>query len=224
MSHITPGPVAAYLDGLLRLPHPVLATIADEGRAGNVPIVDAATGALLHALVRATGARRVLEVGTAIGCSAVWMATALPADGMLISLERDPSRAEAARRHLAAAGLDQRVTVMVGEAARCLHKLAGPFDLVFQDGDKTQYLPMLEPLAGLLAPRGTLVTDNVLWDGEVVPGFVAAPARRREDTEAIADYSRRLAADPRFFTTFLPVGDGIAIATRLAAPGRADDE
>lgn len=224
MSHITPGPVAAYLDGLQRLPHPVLATIADEGRAEGIPIVEAATGALLHALVRATGARRVLEVGTAIGYSTVWMATALPHDGMLISLERDAARADVARQHVAAAGLDDRVSVMVGDAARYLHKLAGPFDLIFQDADKTQYLPMLERLAGLLAPGGTLVTDNVLWDGEVVPGFVATPARRREDTEAIADYSRVLAADPRFFTTFLPVGDGVAVATRLAAQGSSDDE
>jgi predicted O-methyltransferase YrrM len=224
MSHITPRPVADYLGALHRLPHPVLERIATDGHAMHLPIVDAATGALLHALVHATGARRVLEIGTAIGYSTLWMATALPAGGALISLERDATRAEAARRFAADAGVDDRVNVMVGEAARVLHKIAGPFDLIFQDGDKAQYLPMLDRLVALLGPRGILVTDNILWDGEVVPGYVATPSRRPEDTAAIAEYSRALAADPRLFTTFLPVGDGVAVSTRLPEEGRPHDE
>ena len=166
---MTPPAVAAYLDGLTRLPHPVLARIRAAGVEAGVPIVDALTGALLHGLTRTLGATRVLEIGTAIGYSTVWMATALPPTGLLVSLERDQARATAARGYLAEAGLDDRVNVIVGEADRYLHKVAGPFDLIFQDGDKTQYGPMLDKLAPLLRPGGLLVTDNVLWDGEVVP-------------------------------------------------------
>jgi predicted O-methyltransferase YrrM len=217
MRPLTPPAVAAYLDGLSRLPHPVLARIRTEGLAAGVPIVDPLTGALLHGLTRAIGATKVLEIGTAIGYSTVWMATALPPAGLLVSLERDQARAAAARVYLAKAGLDDRVNVMIGEADRYLHKLAGPFDLIFQDGDKTQYGPMLAKLAPLLRPGGLLVTDNILWDGEVVPGFTDKPHKNTTDTAAIAAYNAALAADPRFTTSWLPVGDGVAIAIKVGA-------
>ncbi len=211
---MTPPAVAAYLDGLTRLPHPVLARIRAAGVEAGVPIVDALTGALLHGLTRTLGATRVLEIGTAIGYSTVWMATALPPTGLLVSLERDQARATAARGYLAEAGLDDRVNVIVGEADRYLHKVAGPFDLIFQDGDKTQYGPMLDKLAPLLRPGGLLVTDNVLWDGEVVPGFTDTPHKHATDTAAIAAHNAQLAGDPRFTTSWLPVGDGVAMAIR----------
>ena len=216
---LTPPAVAAYLVSLSAAPHPVLARILDEGRANGIPVVDPLTGALLHALVRATAATRVLEIGTAIGYSTVWMAAALPSTGLLVTLERDPVRATTARAYLAEAGVDDRVTVVVGDADRYLHKLAGPFDLVFQDGDKGGYEPMLDRLVTLLRPGGVLVTDNVLWDGEVVPGFVTPPRRKPEDTAAIAAYNTRLAADPRLTVSWLPVGDGVALAIKKAASG-----
>ncbi len=214
MSALTPPPVAAYLAGLTRASHPVLDRIRDEGRAAGVPIVDPLTGALLHALTRSSGATRVLEIGTAIGYSTIWMATALPATGLLVTLERDHARATTARGYIREAGVDDRVNVMIGDAERYLHKLAGPFDLIFQDGDKTQYGPVLDALVRLLRPGGLLVTDNVLWSGEVVPGFVAVPREPAADTAAIAAYNERLAADPRLSTTWLPVGDGVAIAIK----------
>jgi predicted O-methyltransferase YrrM len=215
MSQITPALVLDYLGELRRLPHPELEIVAAEGRAQNLPIVDPQTGALLHLQTRVSGARRVLEIGTAIGYSGLWIATALPADGMLITLERDEARASAARGHFAAAGLADRVSVMIGDASRYLHKIAGPFDLVFQDGDKAQYEPMLPRLLDLLRPGGLLLTDNVLWSGEVVPGLVTPPQRDPKDTAAIAAYNKRLAADARSYTTFLPVGDGVAMTVKL---------
>lgn len=110
---MTPSPIAAYLQDLTRLPHPVLGRIHADGREAGVPIVDPLTGALLHGLTRAVAAAKVLEIGTAIGCSTVWMATALPATGLLVSLERDHARATTARAYLAEAGLDDRVNVMI---------------------------------------------------------------------------------------------------------------
>lgn len=215
MSQITPPLVLDYLAGLRGRPHPELEIVAAEGRGLNLPIVDPQTGALLHVQTRASGARRVLEIGTAIGYSGLWIATALPPDGMLVTIERDEARASAARGHFAAAGVADRVSVMIGDASRYLHKIAGPFDLVFQDGDKAQYEPMLPRLLDLLRPGGMLVTDNVLWSGEVVPGLVVPPQRNPEDTAAIAAYNMRLAADERSYTTFLPVGDGVALTVKL---------
>ena len=214
MSRLTAPPVAAYLAGLTRAPHPVLDRIRDEGHASGVAVVDPLTGAFLHAMTRVIGATRVLEIGTAIGYSTVWMATALPATGLLVTLERDHARATTARGYIRDAGVDDRVNVMIGEADRYLHKLAGPFDLIFQDGDKALYGPMLDALVALLRPGGLLVTDNVLWGGEVVPGYIEAPRERTDDTVAIAAYNEQLAADPRLSTTWLPVGDGVAMAIR----------
>lgn len=216
MSQITPAAIVDYTAALGRHAHPQIASVEAEGRAGHVPIVSRATGELLHTLVRAMQATRVLEIGTAIGCSGLWMATALPESGMLITLERDETRAARARGHFAAAGVDRQVSVMIGDAARYLHKIAGPFDLIFQDGDKAQYGPMLDRLIDLLRPAGLLVTDNVLWSGDVVPGFVQEPIHDAASIAAIAAYNRALADHPRLRTTFLPVGDGVALSCRTA--------
>ena len=102
-----------------------------------------------------------------------------------------------------------------------LAKVAGPFDLIFQDGDKAFYEPALNRLVELLRPGGLLVTDNVLWDGEVVPGFVVPPRRDREDTRAIAAYNERLNMHPQLMTVTLPLRDGVAISLKTPAESRA---
>ncbi len=217
MAQLTPAPVQDYLAGLRRDPHPRLARIAAEGRAEGLPLVYPDTGALLHTLARSCGARRILEIGTAIGYSSLWLASALPEDGLMISMEMDPARASRARDHLAAAGFGERFNVMVGDATRFLHKVSGPFDLIFQDSDKQLYGPMLDRLITLLRPGGLLVTDNTLWSGEVVPGFVAVPEKKATDTVAIAAYNTRLAADSRLYTTLVQVGDGVSVSVRVDA-------
>lgn len=215
MANLTPQPVADYLAGLRRDPHERLGLIEREGRGEGLPLVYPDTGALLHTLARSCAARRILEIGTAIGYSTLWLATALPADGALITMEYDAARAARAREHFAAAGYADRVSVIVGEATRFLHKVAGPFDLIFQDGDKRLYEPMLDRLVGLLRPGGLLVADNMLWNGEVIPGYVAGKKYSDEDTAAIVSFSRRLASDPRMYTSFLQVGDGVSVSVKL---------
>ena len=216
MANITPQPVTDYLAGLRRDPHERLAVIDREGRGDGLPLVYPDTGALLHTLARACGATRILEIGTAIGYSALWMATAQPADGALITMEYDAARAARAREHFAAAGYEDRISVMIGDATRFLHKVAGPFDLIFQDSDKQLYEPMLERLIGLLRPGGLLVADNVLWNGEVIPGYVAQKKYSEADTAAIVSFSRKIANDSRLYTSFLQVGDGVSVSVKLS--------
>jgi predicted O-methyltransferase YrrM len=220
MRQVVPPPVARYLAGLHPPVDPLLDAIRAEGLAAGLPLVEPDTARLLRSLVVATGARRILEVGTAIGYSALWMAQAMPDGGMLISMELDPARAKTARSNFERAGLAGRLSVIVGDASRFLHKVAGPGDLIFQDGDKRAYEPMLPALVERLRPGGVLVTDNVLWDGEVVEGYIASPRHDAADTSAIRAYSRRLASEPGLLTTFAAVGDGIAISVKLA--GRPD--
>ena len=221
--HIVAPEIERYLASLDPV-DPLLARVAAEGADLDLPIIDTTVGRFLEAMVLATGARRVLEIGTANGYSALWLARSLPANGPLISIEIDPGRAAIARGHIEEAGLTDRVSVMVGDAARTVHEVEGPFDLIFNDGDKLHYGPLLDRLLELLRPGGVLITDNVLWDGEVVPGLVTPPRRSPDETAAIAAYNRRLAADPRLVTSFLPVRDGVAMSVRTRAPdGGADD-
>ena len=214
MGQIVPDLVERYLSGLNRLADPVLCDIARYGAEHDLPLIDAEVGGLLRVLATAVGAGRVLELGTAVGYSGIWLAGALPPGGMLLTMELDPERARIARENFARAGLADRVSVIVGDAQRMLAKVAGPFDIIFQDGDKQLYVPMLDRLVELLRPRGLLITDNVLWDGEVVPGFVAQPKRNAEDTRAIAEYNRLLSGHPQLMTSIIPLRDGVAISVK----------
>jgi predicted O-methyltransferase YrrM len=214
MGRIVPDLVEQYLAQLNCQSDPVLDAIACSGAERHLPLVDAEVGALLRVMAAAAGATRMLEIGTAIGYSSIWLAGALPPDGTLFTMERDPDRAREARENIARAGLTDRVMVMVGDAQLLIAKVAGPFDLIFQDGDKRLYGPMLDRLVDLLRPGGLLITDNVLWDGEVVPGFTGAPARNADDTRAIADYNVRINAHPRLRTATVPLRDGVAIAVK----------
>lgn len=221
MGQIVPEAVERYLSTLNRLGDPVLEEVARAGEAAQLPLIDAEVGALLRVLATAIGATRILEIGTAIGYSGIWLAGALPTGGMLLTIERDRERARVAREHFARAGLDNRISILIGDAQRMLAKVAGPFDLIFQDGDKAFYEPALNRLVELLRPGGLLVTDNVLWDGEVVPGFVVQPRRDPEDTRAIAAYNERLNTHPQLMTVTLPLRDGIAISLKTTPESRA---
>lgn len=217
MGQIVPDLIERYLGGLNRVNDPLLESIAARGAEQGLPLVDAEVGALLRVLATATGARRILEIGTAIGYSGLWLAGALPPDGMLITIERDPARAAIAKENFQRAGLDSRVSVIVGDAQLKIVKLAGPFDLIFQDGSKVLYGPLLDPLVRLLRPGGLLITDNVLWNGEVVPGYTTAPAHEAEDTRAIAEYNERLNRHPELMTATVPLRDGVALSVKRPA-------
>jgi caffeoyl-CoA O-methyltransferase len=196
----------------------VLESVAAEGAELGLPIIDCTVGRLLETVVLATKAHQVLEIGTANGYSALWLAQSLPPDGRLISFEIDPSRAQLAKDNINEAGLGNRVSVMVGDAALLVHKVAGPFDVIFNDGDKRQYPQLLDRLVALLRPGGALITDNILWNGEVVPGVTMPTNRSADETKAIAAFNRQLAADSRLVTSFLPVRDGVAVSIRKPSP------
>ena len=218
MGQIVPDPVERYLAGLNHLGDPVLEDIARSGTAGDLPIIDAEVGALLRVLATACRATRILEIGTCIGYSGIWLAGALPAGGMLMTMEMDEGRARVARQNFARAGLADRATVIVGDAKLMIAKVSGPFDLIYQDVPKHLYLPLLDRLVALLRPGGLLVTDNVLWNGEVVPGFSVKPSRDAADGRAIAEYNEKLNAHPALMTTTVPLRDGVAIAVKRGSP------
>lgn len=214
MGKVVPDAIEQYLSTLNRWSDQVLDDIAREGERRGLPLVDPEVGALLGVLARSIAARRILEIGTAVGYSGLWLARALPADGVLLTIESDPDRAAEAKRNFERGGVADRANVMIGDAARLIVKVSGPFDLIFQDGDKQLYGPLLDRLVGLLRPGGVLVTDNVLWSGEVVPGYVSSPERDPKTTQAIAAYNERLSAHPQLMTAIVPLRDGLAISVK----------
>jgi predicted O-methyltransferase YrrM len=215
MGVIVPDAIERYLSSLNHLADDVLAGIARANEGRRLPLVDAEVGALLRTLAVAVSATRILEIGTAVGYSGIWLAGALPPGGMLITMEMDEARAREARTNFERAGLADRVSVIVGDAQLKLAKVSGPFDVIFQDGDKQLYVPLLDRLVSLLRPRGLLLTDNVLWDGEVAPGFVDTPKRPQADTDAISEYNRRIVAHPELIaSSIVPLRDGVSIAVK----------
>ncbi len=168
------------------------------------------TARTVQLLVRATGARRVLEVGTLAGYSATWIARALPDGGRLFTLEVSEDHARVARRSLKRARLLDRVEVCVGDAAVTMAQLGpdGSFDAVFLDADKERYPAYLEEGARLIRPGGILMADNAFWKGRVL-----TPEDDQTAT-LIHRFNELLASDSRFEATILPVGDGLAVAVR----------
>ena len=200
--------VGDYLSALFAPEDAVLLALREEAdRSGLPPIsISPDEGQLLHVLLAAIGARRVLEVGTLGGYSAIWMARALPADGQLVSIEIDTLHADFARRFIALAGLDTIVEVRVGRALDLLPALDGTrFDAVFLDADKEPLPTYLDWALRLVRRGGLIIADNALWGGRVLD-----PAVNDEATRAVREFNRRFASDPRITGIVVPTHDGVA--------------
>ena len=166
-------------------------------------------GSLLHILARAVRARRILELGTAIGYSGTWLARALPDDGELVTVEHNAETAAIARKNMEKTGVATKVKILVGDAQGILKDLKGPFDFIFNDIDKAGYPAVLDPAIVRLRVGGLLVTDNVLWHGDV------ARKDRSSETQAIRTYNERLAKDPRMIASIVPLRDGVSVALKV---------
>ncbi|MGZ4227657.1 MAG: O-methyltransferase [Solirubrobacteraceae bacterium] len=205
--------VDEYLATLRREPDDVLAEMEAQAEREWIPVVPPETGELLGLLARMRGAARVVEIGTAIGVSTLYLARALPADGRIVSFEIDPARHEAARNYLQRAGVLNRADLRLQDAREGLTSLEGPFDMAFVDAAKMQYGDYLGLLLPLLAPRAVVAIDNMLMAGTVATG--------RGDgnwTESQIEMARalnaRVVAMPEFEASLVPVGDGLLVAVR----------
>jgi predicted O-methyltransferase YrrM len=206
--------VASYIDGLRQTPDPVLSEMEAQAEREGIPIVVPETGALLTVLARACGARRILEVGTAIGVSTLYLARALSGDGRIVSFEIDPERHAAARAYLEKAGVMDRADLRLQDARDGLKTLAREeFELAFIDGVKTQYGQYFELLLPLLAPGGVLAVDNVLMAGTVAEGR-SDGHWTEEQIAGAREFNARLLRHEQLTGTLTPVGDGVLIAIK----------
>ena len=198
-----------YIDGLANRGDPALQAVENQGLQERWPIVAAAEGSLLHLLARSIRAKRILELGTAIGYSGTWLARALSDGGELVTVEHDPETAAIAQKNFEKTGVAPKVKILVGPASTILRDLEGPFDFIFNDIDKAGYPAVLEPCIERLRVGGLLVTDNVLWHGDV------ARDDRSAETAAIRTYNGRLSKDTRMMAAIVPLRDGVSIGLKV---------
>jgi predicted O-methyltransferase YrrM len=205
--------VGDYVARLFAAEDETLMSLREEAdRTGLPPIsISADTGRLLQVLLLAIGARRVLEVGTLGGYSAIWIARALPAGGTLLSIEMEPKHAEFAARYVRRAGLDGLVEIRVGRALDVLASLDGEqFDAIFIDADKEPLPRYFDWALRLVRRGGLIIADNALWGGRVVDERVDDDA-----TRGVRELNRRMATDPRVAGILVPTHDGVAVGVVL---------
>jgi caffeoyl-CoA O-methyltransferase len=166
-------------------------------------------GAFLKMMAQLVGATRVLEIGMFTGYSALCFAEALPENGQVITCEVDEASAAVARRYFRQAPAGKKIEVRMGPALDTMRALSGPFDLIFIDADKTNYLNYYRRAVDLLAPRGVILIDNVLWDGAVLK-----QPSPDEKTAAIQELNRVVAADPTVSAVLVTIRDGILVVTK----------
>ena len=171
-------------------------------------VVGPLEGAFLKVMALAVGARRVLEVGTFTGYSALALAEALPDGGTVLTCEIDPASAAVARRGWEKSPHGKKIEVRVGPALETLNALQGPYDLIFIDADKANYVNYYRRAKDLLAPAGVLLIDNVLWSGHVLENNPAD-----DSTQAIQELNRVVASDPRVTAALLTLRDGVFVIT-----------
>ncbi len=205
-----------YLDSLRPPADPLVAEMEAYAAEHRVPIVPRETARLLGILAKAAGARFVLEIGLAIGYSALHIARALPDYGKVVSLESDMHMASLARTYLARDPAGARVEVLLGDAHETLPGLREIFDVIFIDADKSGYPGYLDLALDRLRKTGLIVIDNLLMDGRVAAGR-GDDHWSQASVDTAGELNRRLAGDPALDFVLLPVGDGVGLVQRRLA-------
>jgi predicted O-methyltransferase YrrM len=198
----------AYVEGLFRPPYAVMERMEREIAMEGQPAVGRSTGAVLRALALASGGSRILEVGTNVGYSALWLASELRPHGHLDTIEIDPGIARRARANFDEAKVGGRITVHEGAALDVLPRLQGPYDMVFLDAVKAEYPRYLDHALRALRPGGILAADNAFWLGRAW----GKPAQDDADTRGVQELTRRVTGDPRLAAAMVPSEDGLLVA------------
>jgi caffeoyl-CoA O-methyltransferase len=209
MEPITIPEVENYLYGVLPARDPVLAEMEGVAKEKNIAIVGPAVGRVLYQYARLIGARRIFEMGSAIGYSTIWLARALPAGGKVYYTDGDPQNAEKAKGYFERAGVPDRVEVLVGNALDLIQQVDGEFDLIFNDVSKQDYPRVFRLAVPRLRRGGLFISDNVFWSGRV------GRPDPDEKTRAILEFNRLIYSSPEVFVTLLPLRDGLAVCHKL---------
>ena len=207
--------MATFIDSMDPGNPPYLDELEKEAIAGDVPIIRKPLQSFFRFLLKYVKPKSILEVGTAIGFSAILMSEYAPADCKITTIEKYEKRIPIAKENFRKFGKEGQITLLEGDAAEILKDLEGPYDLIFMDAAKGQYLAFLPDVLRLLAPGGLLLSDNVLQDGDVIESRFALERRKRTTHARMREYLYELKHAPGLETVILPVGDGITLTTKL---------
>lgn len=206
--------MAAFIDSLDQGNTEFLNEIEKYALETEVPIIRKSMQSLLKFMLQLTKPRNILEVGTAIGFSALLMSEYGPADCHITTIEKYAPRIPVARENFAKAGAQERITLLEGDAMELLKELEGSYDLIFMDAAKGQYIHFLPDILRLLAPGGLLVSDNVLQDGDIIESRFAVTRRNRTIHARMREYLYELKHHALLETVILPVGDGVTLSVK----------
>ena len=208
--------ITEYLHSLETSRGELLDTIEKKAIEDGVPIIRSETAALLRSLTAALRPENILEIGTAVGYSALQMCQVMPANCHITTIEKYEKRIPEAKENFRKAGEESRITFLEGDADMWLKELKGKqFDLVFMDAAKGQYLNWLPLLLDLMPVGAVLISDNVLQDGDVVQSRFAVQRRNRTIHSRMREYMYELKHMEEFETAVIPIGDGVTISTRI---------
>jgi caffeoyl-CoA O-methyltransferase len=209
MNFIDPK-VDEYLHEILPARLPVLQEMEKQAKQRKIPIVGPAVARVLYQYAKLLGAKTVFEMGSAIGYSTIWWAMAVGEGGRVFYSDGNEKNAREAEGYFREAGVLDRIEIQVGDALELLAKRNEQFDILFNDVDKHDYPRVLEMAAPRVRKGGLFITDNVLWSGRV-----AEQDPKEESTRAIVKFNQKLKESKEWFTTVLPLRDGVAVATKL---------
>jgi caffeoyl-CoA O-methyltransferase len=209
MGEILQAPIENYINTLLPARDAVLAEMEAYAAEHKVPIIGPACGGLLQLLAKMVGAKRIFEMGSAIGYSTIWWARAVGESGEVYYSDGSQANADRAAGYILRAGVDSRVKMGVGFAQDILRATPGEFDIVFCDVDKHYYPECFELALPRVRKGGLLVADNVLWHGRV-----ASPPDT-DDTRGILEWNRLVTTSPQLVTTIVPLRDGVSVSWKV---------
>ncbi len=212
---ITNERMAAFINSFDKGNTPFLNRLEQEAKADGVPIIRPQTQSLLRFLLAAKKPARILEVGTAVGFSALLMCEYAPKGCHITTIEKYDKRIPAAKKNFKAAGKEECITLLEGDAADILKTLEGSYDLIFMDAAKGQYIHFLPDVMRLLSEGGLLVSDNVLQDGDVLESRFAVTRRNRTIHSRMREYLYELTHREELETVILQAGDGVALSVKV---------
>ncbi len=209
MEPILPANIEKYIYGLLPKRDAVLAEMEQMAQREQIPIIGPAVARLLYLVAQISGARRIFEMGSAIGYSTIWLARAAGPRAEIFYTDGSEANAARAREFLRRAGVARRVTLLTGDAMKMLAKTRGRFDMIFIDVDKHQYPEALRAALPRLKRGGLLATDNTLWSGRVADAAV-----NDADTEGVRRFNRAVYSSKQLFPVLVPLRDGITVCRK----------
>ena len=206
--------MVTYIHSLESAESDIIETIEQEALDTFVPIIRKETQSFLKVLLMMKKPLRILEVGTAVGFSAILMSEYMPENAHITTIENYAKRIPIAQENFRRAGKEEKITLIEGDALEVMKELEGPFDFIFMDAAKGQYIHYMPEVLRLLAPEGVLMSDNVLQDGDIIESRFAVERRNRTIHSRMREYLYELKHHEQLQTTILPLGDGVALSIK----------